>query len=106
MLPVHRAERAARVVARRFVVERQEQPPTHDLEAFFGADRLPDGFHAPERVLDPRQRLPARVAADLHVRLGDGGHEYRVPARSDRLGQFLTKVCTASKVPAANPSTP
>ena len=30
-----------------------------------GTPRLPDGVHAPERLLDPRQSLPARVPADL-----------------------------------------
>ena len=91
LLAVQRVERAAYVVAGRLVVERQEEPSAHDFESFLGADRLPDRLHAAERVLDARQRLPARVAPDLDVGLRDGRHEHCVATRPHRFGQLLNE---------------
>ena len=55
------------VLELRWIGQRLEQPPPHDLKAFLGARRPPRGFDAAHDVAQPVERLAPALTAYLHV---------------------------------------
>src|SRR5690606_16086595 len=70
LVAIQLIERAGDVVAVDELLRidhRLEEAPPHDLEALLGRGRPPRRLDAADHVPQPRERLPATLAADLDV---------------------------------------
>ena len=88
---VHFAELGADQFLGRLVLAVEEETAAHDLKAFVGGHRLPDGFHAAEGMFDGFQGSFARFTADFDIRFRDGGHHQTVAAGAGGFGYLLNK---------------
>ena len=88
---IHLAESRTDRIPGRFILAWQKEPSSYDFKTLVGCHRLPNGFHAPESMLNLRQNLLSGIAAYLDFRLRQGGNHHTAAAGAGSLGKFLDK---------------
>jgi len=91
VLVIHLAEFGADSIPSVRVLAVKEQTAAHDFKALVRGNRLPDGLHAPEGMLDGLKRRFTRVSADFDIRFGDRRDHKAVLTRPCRFGHFLNE---------------